>query len=102
VATYDPITERVIAIIQKTMKLEDGRVTPASTFDDLAIDSLDGINIAFALESEFDVNIPDDALPKLRSVGDITAGISGLLAAKDSAGAQGNPDATAGSGGTAA
>jgi len=64
------------------MKMQAGRVQPASTFDELAIDSLDGINIAFALETEFDVDIPDDSLPRMRSVADIVAGIGGLVAAK--------------------
>ena len=81
-AIDDKITQRVITIIERTMKLEAGRVTPTSTFEELAIDSLDGINIAFALESEFNVDIPDDSLPKLRSVADIVAGIGGLVAAK--------------------
>lgn len=79
----EQLTSRVIAIIEQTMKMEKGRVQPASTFEELAIDSLDGINIAFALESDFDVSIPDDALPKMRSVADITAGIAGLIAAKE-------------------
>jgi acyl carrier protein len=82
VAIDDTITQRVIAVIEHTMKMEPGRVTPASTFDELAIDSLDGINIAFALEGEFEVDIPDDSLPKMRSVADIVAGIGGLVAAK--------------------
>jgi acyl carrier protein len=82
VAIDDNITQRVITIIERTMKLEPGRVTPTSTFEELAIDSLDGINIAFALESEFNIDIPDDSLPKLRSVADIVAGIGGLVAAK--------------------
>jgi len=82
VALDDELTQRIISVIERTMKMEAGRVKPESTFDELAIDSLDGINIAFALESEFDVNIPDDALPKMRSVADIVAGIGGLLAAK--------------------
>ncbi|MGO9241368.1 MAG: acyl carrier protein [Bryobacteraceae bacterium] len=64
------------------MKMPAGRVQPSSTFDELAIDSLDGINIAFALESEFDVDIPDDSLPRMRSVADIVAGIGSLLAVK--------------------
>ncbi len=76
------LTARVIAIIEQTMKMEAGRVQPTSTFEELAIDSLDGINIAFALESEFKIDIPDDVLPKMRSVADITTGIAGLLAAK--------------------
>lgn len=81
----DQLRARVIAIIEQAMKLEPGRVQPASTFEELAIDSLDGINIAFALESEFKLDIPDDELPKMRSVADITTGIAGLLAAKASA-----------------
>lgn len=79
----EQLTGRVIAIIEKTMRMEAGRVQPASTFEELAIDSLDGINIAFAVESEFNISIPDDALPKMRSVADITAGIAELLAAKE-------------------
>ena len=78
----EQLTARVIAIIEQTMKMEAGRVQPTSTFEELAIDSLDGINIAFALESEFSIDIPDDELPKMRSVGDIATGIESLLAAK--------------------
>jgi acyl carrier protein len=78
----EQLRSRVIAIIEQAMKLEPGRVQPASTFEELAIDSLDGINIAFALESEFKIDIPDAELPKMRSVGDITTGIASLLAAK--------------------
>jgi acyl carrier protein len=80
----EQLRARVIAIIEQAMKMEAGRVQPASTFEELAIDSLDGINIAFALESEFNINIPDDELPKMRSVADITAGIAELLATKES------------------
>jgi acyl carrier protein len=81
----EQLRSRVIAIIEQAMKLEPGRVQPASTFEELAIDSLDGINIAFALESEFKIDIPDDVLPKMRSVSDITTGVASLLAAKASA-----------------
>ena len=78
----DELTQRVISVIERTMKMEAGRVKPESTFEELAIDSLDGINIAFALEGEFNVDIPDDSLPKMRSVSDIVTGIGGLLEAK--------------------
>jgi acyl carrier protein len=78
----EQLTERVIKIIEQTMKMAPGRVQPTSTFEELGIDSLDGINIAFALESEFDINIPDDILPKMRGVSDITTGIHALLLTK--------------------
>ena len=90
----DELTQRVISVIERTMKMEAGSVKPESTFEELAIDSLDGINIAFALEGEFNVDIPDDSLPKMRSVADIVAGIGGLLEAK--ANPKPEPEATAG------
>jgi len=46
----------------------------------LKIDSLDGLQILFALEEEFNVSIPDDAAKKLGSVTDIAKGIRTLLA----------------------
>jgi len=47
----------------------------------LKIDSLDGINIVFALENEFNINIPDEAAKNLRSVRDAAEGIAKLLEA---------------------
>jgi len=51
-----------------------------STFAELSIDSLDGINILFAVESEFNINIPDEAAQSIRSVRDVVDGIAKLLA----------------------
>ncbi len=76
------LTERVIRILTETQRLDPGRVTAESTFEELGLDSLDGINIVFALENEFGIDIPDDSLPVLRSVQDIAASIETLLAAK--------------------
>ena len=60
-------------------------IRPDSTFEELGLDSLDGIHVAFGLESEFDVDIPDEELPKLKSVADIVKGIEELLARKGAA-----------------
>lgn len=69
-------------VITKTQRLAPGTVTPASTFEELKIDSLDGINILFALENEFDINIPDEEARQIRSVAEMVAGVEQLLAAK--------------------
>jgi acyl carrier protein len=42
---------------------------------------LDGINILFALENEFNVNIPDDAAKQVRTVGELAEGLHKLIAA---------------------
>ena len=73
---------RVTGVIAKTQHIPPESVTIDSTFEELKIDSLDGINILFALESEFDVDIPDDAARQIRSVREMAEGIEKLVAAK--------------------
>jgi len=79
------LIERVTSVIAKTQHIPPESVTIDSTFQELNIDSLDGINILFALESEFDVDIPDDAAKQIRSVREMVDGIEKLLAAKEAA-----------------
>jgi len=76
------VANRVIRIITKTQKFADGRVTESSTFKELGIDSLDGLNILFAIEEEFGLNVPDDAAMEFKSVPEVVAGIERLLADK--------------------
>ena len=78
----EDLIARVTGVIAKTQHLPAESVTIDSTFEQLKIDSLDGINILFALEGEFDVDIPDDAAKQIRSVREMVAGIETLLAAK--------------------
>jgi acyl carrier protein len=75
----DNVTERVIRVISTTQHLPLEKVTADSTFEELGIDSLDGINILFGLENEFDINIPDDGIKALRSVRDVVEGVRKLV-----------------------
>ena len=75
----EELTERVRGIIASTQHLPPEKVTADSTFQELGIDSLDGINILFAVESEFNINIPDEAAQSIRSVRDVVEGIAKLL-----------------------
>jgi acyl carrier protein len=76
----DDVMSRVIRVIAETQRIPVESVKPESTFEELKIDSLDGINIVFAIENEFDINVPDDAAKSLRSVNDVAAGVEKLLA----------------------
>ena len=78
----ETVADRVVRVVAKTQKLPDGRVEHSSTFKELGIDSLDGLNILFALEEEFGVSIPDDAAMEFKSVREAVAGIEQLLASK--------------------
>jgi len=81
-AAQETISERVIRVIAHAQKIPVETISIDSSFEELKIDSLDGINILFGLEGEFDVNIPDDAAKELRTVRAAVEGIEKLLAAK--------------------
>lgn len=46
-------------------------VTPEATLHDLGADSLDTVEIALTLQEEFDVEITDDQLEQIKTVGDV-------------------------------
>jgi acyl carrier protein len=78
----EELIARVTDVIARTQKIPPETVTIDKTFAELKIDSLDGINILFALESEFNLDIPDEAARQIRSVREMVEGIDKLLAAK--------------------
>jgi acyl carrier protein len=78
----EDLISRVTGAIAKAQKIPPETVTIDKSFEELKIDSLDGINILFALEGEFDVDIPDDAARNIRTIREMVEGIDKLLAAK--------------------
>jgi acyl carrier protein len=65
------ITEKVKQIISEQLGVEEGEVTSSASFvDDLGADSLDTVELVMALEEHFDIEIPDDAAEKIRTVQD--------------------------------
>lgn len=81
----DELAEKVIRVIAHTQRIPPETVSLESTFEALKIDSLDGINIVFELEKEFNIEIPDDGVQNLRSVRDTVEGVRKLLEAKSQA-----------------
>ncbi len=76
----EELTQRVIAVIAAAQKIPPERITLDSTFEELGIDSLDGINILFALENEFNINIPDEEVQGVRGVRQMIEALQNLLA----------------------
>jgi len=76
------VLERVLRTLADTQKLPLEKVTPQSTFEELGIDSLDGINILFALENEFDINIPDESARLVKDIHQLAEGVQKLIDAK--------------------
>jgi acyl carrier protein len=77
--SHDKLTERVIKIIADTQHMAVEKIQADSSFQELGIDSLDGINILFAVENEFNINIPDEAAQSIRSVREMVDGIEKLI-----------------------
>lgn len=64
--------EKVRDIISKQLDIEPSTITMESKLiDDLKADSLDIVELIMDLEQEFDVEIPDEELPKVQTVADI-------------------------------
>ncbi len=81
-ADADSIGQKTIEVIARTQRIPLDSVHLDSTFEELKIDSLDGINIVFELEKEFDIEIPDEGVSHLRSVQDTVNGVRELIAKK--------------------
>lgn len=77
------VADKVIETIEREQHLEPGKVTVDSTFAELGIDSLDGVNILFALEEEFKIDIPDAIAQNMKSVRQVVDGLTRVIEGKD-------------------
>jgi acyl carrier protein len=77
------IEDKVIEIITREQHLEPGIVKADSTFAELGIDSLDGVNILFALEQEFKIDIPDSIAQNMRSVSQVVDALTRVIEGRD-------------------
>lgn len=66
--------EKVRDIVVEQLGVEADEVATESTFiDDLGADSLDIVELIMAFEEEFNIEIPDEAAEKIKSVQDVVA-----------------------------
>jgi acyl carrier protein len=79
----EELTRRVLRIIAETQRKDPSQVTIDSSFEELGIDSMDGVNIVFALENEFDINVPDEEVKTIRNVRDMVEGVRALVKQRD-------------------
>lgn len=66
------VFEKVRSIIMDQLDVEEDKVTmDAAIQDDLGADSLDVVDLVMSLEEEFDIEIPDDQVENIKTVGDV-------------------------------
>ncbi len=78
----DELIQRVLKVIATSKRIPLETVTIDSDFQQLGIDSMDAVEILFALENEFDISIPDDEVRSVRNVRQMCEGVEKLIAAK--------------------
>jgi acyl carrier protein len=81
----DELIQRVLKVIATSKRIPLETVTIDSDFLQLGIDSMDAVEILFAMENEFDISIPDDEVRSVRNVRQMCEGVEKLLAAKSAA-----------------
>ena len=65
------VFDKVKKTIVEQLGVEENEVTmDASITDDLGADSLDQVELVMALETEFNLDIPDEEAEKIKTVGD--------------------------------
>ncbi len=70
-ADSETIEQRIRPLIAEQLGVEENKVTRSASFvDDLNADSLDLVEMIMSLEEEFKIEIPDDDVEKITTVGD--------------------------------
>lgn len=66
------VFDKIKDIIVEQLDVEEDAVTmEASITDDLGADSLDVVDLVMSIEESFDVEIPDEEVENIKTVGDI-------------------------------
>lgn len=72
--------EKLKKVISEVLNVEEDDITMETTFvDDLGADSLDVFQIIMGIEEEFDIEINNDDVEKVVTVGDVVEQIKNTL-----------------------
>jgi len=68
----DQMRDRIRNLVADQLGVDVAEVAPTATIlDDLGADSLDVVELVMSLEDTFDIEVPDDEVEGMRTVGDI-------------------------------
>lgn len=68
------VFDKVKEILCLQLKVDEDSVSlDSSIIDDLGADSLDVVDIIMTLQDEFDLEIPDEEVENIKTVGDLVA-----------------------------
>lgn len=73
------VLDDVKAIVANQMNTSPSLISETTTFYDLEADSLDVVEVIMALESKFDIILPDEVVETFKTVGDLAKYIADQL-----------------------
>jgi acyl carrier protein len=73
------VHDKVKEIIANQLAVNIKDITDNTTFSDINADSLDVVDIIMALESEFNLQIPDEEVDNFNTIGDLASFITKIL-----------------------
>lgn len=66
------VFEKVKAILSEQFDVEEDTITADTNIaDDLGADSLDVVDLLMSIEDEFEIEVPDEAVENLKTVGEL-------------------------------
>ena len=65
------ILERIKELLVEQLNLEDEQLQSDTLFDEIGVDSIDIVELVMALEAELGVQMPDDQLERVATLGDL-------------------------------
>ena len=76
----DEITEKIFRLIAAVKRIPQESISMDSTFEQLNLDSLDAINLVYEIESEFNIEVPDEMARSIKSVRQLVESLKTVLA----------------------
>jgi len=74
------VCDKVIEIVANQFDVDRETLSNETGFvDDLKADSLDVVELIMALEDEFGIEVPDDKLESVKTIGDVVAFLEELV-----------------------
>ena len=73
------VRNTVIEIITREMRLSPNTLSLGTTLEEIGIDSMRAITILFDLEDHFNIDIPNEIIENIVTVGDIVSELERLL-----------------------
>ncbi|NLX91165.1 MAG: acyl carrier protein [Firmicutes bacterium] len=73
------VFEKVKSLISEQLDVDEEQLDMDTTFEDIDADSLDVVELVMALEEEFNLEISDEEVEKIKTVGDIVSYIENQI-----------------------